>query len=100
LGIAEGIETALAAWCASSVPTVASYCAGNLSAWQWPTSVQRLVIFADADAGGRAAAELLRGRAAVARLQCEVLAPTTDGDDWCDVWAAGSAALPVVESAA
>ena len=33
IGIAEGIETALAAWCASGVPTVAAYCAGNLAAY-------------------------------------------------------------------
>jgi len=32
IGIAEGIETALAAWRASGVPTVASYCANNLAA--------------------------------------------------------------------
>ena len=87
LGSAEGIETALAAWCASALPTVASYCAGNLAAWQWPAGAQRLVIFADADKAGREAADTLRARALAARLQCEVLTPTTDGADWCDVWA-------------
>lgn len=87
IGIAEGIETALAAWCASAVPTVASYCAGNLATWQWPAGAQRLVIFADADKAGREAADTLRARALAARLQCEVLTPTTDGADWCDVWA-------------
>lgn len=87
IGIAEGIETALAAWCASSVPTVASYCAGNLAAWRWPAAVQRLVIFADADKAGREAADTLRARALAARLRCEVLTPTTEGADWCDVWA-------------
>jgi phage/plasmid primase-like uncharacterized protein len=92
IGIAEGIETALAAWCASAVPTVASYCAGNLAAWQWPTGVQRLVIFADADKAGRESAETLRARALAARLQCEVLTPTAEGADWCDVWAGRGAA--------
>lgn len=87
IAIAEGIETALAAWCASAVPTVASYCAGNLAAWQWPAGAQRLVIFADADKAGRVAADTLRARALAARLQCEVLTPTADGADWCDVWA-------------
>ena len=93
IGIAEGVETALAAWCASSVPTVASYCAGNLAAWRWPAAVQRLVIFADADKAGREGADTLRARALAARLRCEVLTPTTEGADWCDVWAERAAVL-------
>lgn len=87
IGIAEGVETALAARCASTVPTVAAYCAGNLAAWMWPANVQCLVIFADADKAGREAADTLRARALSARLQCDVLTPTTEGADWCDVWA-------------
>jgi hypothetical protein len=93
IGIAEGIETALAAWSASDVPTVASYCAGNLAAWQWPTGTHHLVIFADADKAGREAACTLRARAHAAGLRCEVLTPTEEGADWCDVWAVGNAAL-------
>lgn len=88
IGIAEGIETALAAWCASSVPTVASYCAGNLAAWQWPAGVPRLVIFADNDKAGTEAADKLRQRARAAWLYVNVVAPTEPGSDWCDVWAA------------
>ena len=91
IGIAEGIETALAAWCASGVPTVAAYCAGNLAAWQWPAGVQRLVIFADADKAGREAADTLRARALSRHLHCSVMTPSDDGADWCDVWAAGRA---------
>ena len=86
MGIAEGIETALGAWCASTVPTVASYCAGNLAKWQWPPGLQRLVIFADADKAGREAADTLRARALAAGLRCEVLTPSTAGTAWCDVW--------------
>lgn len=89
LGIAEGIETAMAAWCASGVPTVAAYCASNLAAWRSPGAVQRLVIFADADKAGREAADTpLRARALHARLRAEVMTPSTEGTDWCDVWAA------------
>ena len=88
IGIAEGIETALAAWCASAVPTVASYCAGNLAAWQWPAGVQRLVIFADNDRAGREAADTLQSRAVRAGLQASVMTPTDAGTDWLDVWAA------------
>ena len=88
IGIAEGIETALAAWRVSAMPTVASYCAGNLAAWQWPAGVQRLVIFADADRAGRAAADRLRSRAVARHLRCDVMTPTDEGTDWCDVLAA------------
>jgi putative DNA primase/helicase len=87
IGIAEGIETALAAWCASGIPTVAAYCAGNLAAWRWPAGVQRIAVFADNDKAGREAAEHLRARALGARLRCEVHTPSTEGNDWADVWA-------------
>jgi phage/plasmid primase-like uncharacterized protein len=91
LGIAEGIETALAAWCASAVPTVASYCAGNLAEWRWPAGLRRLVIFADADKAGRDSADTLLGRAVRAGVQASVMTPTDPGADWCDVWAARGA---------
>ena len=91
IGIAEGIETALAAWCASGVPTVAAYCASNLAAWRWPPSLQRLLIFADADKAGQEAADALRARAVAAHLRCDVLAPTEAGTDWCDAWAQSQA---------
>lgn len=98
IGIAEGIETALGAWCASTVPTVAAYSAGNLAAWKWPTGVQRIVIFGDHDRAGREAADTLRVRVLAAGLRCEVLTPTDEGADWADVWAQRSAAT--VEGAA
>ena len=87
LGIAEGIETAMAACCASPVPTVAAYSAGALAAWQWPGELRRLVIFADADPAGAGAADKLRQRARAAGLAVSVMTPTTAGADWCDVWA-------------
>lgn len=87
IGIAEGIETALAAQSASGVPTVAAYSAGNLSAWQWPSGLRRIVIFADADRAGREAADALKARALAGGLWAEAIAPTTEGTDWCDVWA-------------
>lgn len=90
IGIAEGIETALAAWCASGVPTVAAYSAGNLAAWQWPPGVQRIVVFADNDKNnaGQDAADKLRQRARAAGLYVNVVMPTEPGSDWADVWAA------------
>lgn len=87
VGIAEGIETALAASCASTLPTVAAYSAGNLAAWRWQPGVERLVIFADHDKAGCEAAHTLRARAIAAHLRCEVMTPTEPGADWCDVWA-------------
>lgn len=87
IGIAEGIETALAAACGSGVPTVAAYCAGALAAWCWPVSVSRVVIFADNDRAGREAAEGLQARVVAAGLRCDVRTPGDDGADWADVWA-------------
>ena len=95
LGIAEGIETALAARFASGVPTVAAYSAGALAAWQWPRELKRLVIFADADAAGADAANTLRFRAGAAGLTVRVMTPTTPGTDWCDVWATRGAGRAV-----
>jgi putative DNA primase/helicase len=88
IGIAEGIETALGAYRASGMPTVASYCADNLAAWRWPTGLLRLVIFADSDEAGRVAAGKLQRRAMGAHLHCEVLTPNSEDADWCDIWAA------------
>lgn len=88
IGVAEGIETALAASCASGVPVVAAYCSANVAAFQWPAGVRRLTIFADNDAAGRIASEALQVRAVRAGLQVSVVAPTDPGSDWADVWAA------------
>lgn len=88
IGIAEGVETALAASMASGVPTVAAYSAGALAGWIWPAGVQSLVIFADADKAGRESADRLRQRAQAAALRVSVLTPQEEGADWCDVWAA------------
>lgn len=90
LGIAEGVETALAARCASGVATVAAYCASSLASWQWPQGIHRLIVFADGDKVGRAAADKLQARARRVGLRCDVLAPTGDTYDWCDVWATRS----------
>ena len=90
IGVAEGVETALAAWLASGVPTVAAYCANALAGFLWPAGVQRLVIFADADKAGREAADKLLGRAVRAGLRVQVLTPTEPGADWCDVWGSGN----------
>lgn len=88
IGIAEGIETALAGWRLASMPTVAAYSAGNLAAWQWPPGVHRLAIFADNDAAGADAADKLRQRARAAGIHATAIKPSEPGLDWADVWAA------------
>jgi putative DNA primase/helicase len=40
LGVAEGIETAQAAYLASGLPTVAAYCANGLATFQWPKGLR------------------------------------------------------------
>ncbi len=101
IGIAEGIETAQAAHLASGLPTVAAYCAGNLAAYTWPAGVRRIVVFADADPAGAAAAQSLKARAMRTGLSVAVMTPTTPGADWCDVWAQRAAvAVAVTEAAA
>ena len=91
IGIAEGIETALAASLASGVPTVAAYCANALAGYRWPAGVRQLVIFADNDPAGREAADKLKVRALRGWLRVNVMTPTTEGADWCDVWSARTA---------
>ena len=87
LGVAEGIETALAASLASGVPTVAAYCANALAGFVWPAGVRRLMIFADNDSAGRKSASELQSRAVRLGLAVNVMTPTEEGADWCDVWA-------------
>lgn len=86
LGVAEGIETALAGWAGSGLPTVAAYCAHSLAHWRWPPGVQRIVVFADHDRAGLEAADTLRARALQAGLRCEAHSPDEPGTDWADVW--------------
>ncbi len=101
IGIAEGIETAQAAHLASGLPTVAAYCAGNLAAYTWPPGVRRIVVFADADPAGAAAAQSLKSRAMRAGLSVAVMTPSTPSADWCDVWAQRAAvAVAAAEAAA
>ena len=100
IGIAEGIETALAAWLLTGAPTVAAYCADNLTAYCWPAGVQRLMIYGDNDAAGAAAAAALHERAQMSGLHAQVLTPTDPGADWCDVSAARSTIATASEGAA
>jgi putative DNA primase/helicase len=85
LGIAEGIETALAASIGSGIPTAAAYSAGALERFVWPRGLLRLVIFADHDDAGKAAAQALRLRASGSGLEVRIEMPEAQGQDWADV---------------
>lgn len=94
LGVAEGIETALACYLASGIPTWSCMNAGGLRSFDWPPGLQSLIVFADNDASGvgQAAGRDLAGRAAAAGVEVRVLVPETVGTDWLDTYVAGGAA--------
>jgi hypothetical protein len=93
LGVAEGIETALACYLASGIPTWSCVSASGIKSFQWPDGLQSLVIFGDNDASGvgQSATRDLAGRAAAAGLECRVLIPETVGTDWLDAYVGGAA---------
>ena len=90
LGIAEGIETALAASVLHNVPVWAALNAGLLEKWMPPASVRAVVIFADNDPNfvGQNAAYTLAGRLKALGFEVEVRMPAETGSDWADVLAA------------
>jgi putative DNA primase/helicase len=91
LGIAEGIETALAAAELYSLPVWSAINATTLAKFAPPVSVKRLVIFADRDEAGLKAAgrlsERLRGRLCV-----EIRTAPAPAKDFADLIAAREAA--------
>lgn len=92
LGVAEGVETALACWLGAGIPTWSCISAGGMKSFAWPVGLESLVIFADHDAKGigQAAARELAARAAAAGLEVRVLVPATVGADWLDVYCGGA----------
>ena len=85
LGIAEGIETALAAQAKFGVPCHAALTAGFLAKWQPPEGVRKVIVFGDCDQSftGQAAAYTLAHRLS-RKLQVEVRIPGQFGTDWAD----------------
>ncbi|MBL0374017.1 toprim domain-containing protein [Rhizobium sp. KVB221] len=87
LGIAEGIETALAAAQLFGIPTWAALTAGALEKWSPPAGTGRVTVFGDNDASftGQAAAYGLAKRLKARGYQVDVRMPLSVGQDWNDV---------------
>lgn len=90
LGVAEGIETALAASEIFRVPVWSMISTTILSNWQPPEGVQQVIIFGDNDPqfGGQAAASALAHRLACSKDQpvsVRIEIPPVTGQDWNDV---------------
>lgn len=86
LGIAEGIETALAASAIFDIPVWAAINAGNLPHWQPPPGCEEVVIFGDHDPkyAGQAAAYTLAHKLACKGMPVSVQIPVVPGLDWAD----------------
>ena len=91
LGIAEGIETALAASHEFQMPVWAALNANMLTQWIPPAGCCEVCIFGDNDESftGQAAAFALAKRLRIERkgaVTVQVHIPPGVGDDWADVW--------------
>jgi putative DNA primase/helicase len=86
LGIAEGIETALAASMRFGAPVWAATNATLMQSWSPPDGVRRVSIYADNDSTftGQSAAYALAFRLARDGIAAEVLMPDRVDMDWCD----------------
>ena len=89
LGIAEGIETALAAQLLTGIPTWSVVSAPFMKTWEPPKTVKKLTIFSDNDAnftGQAAAYDLARRLALRGGIKIDVRVPAVTGEDWADHW--------------
>ncbi len=90
MGIAEGIETAMAASIMFEVPVWAAVSGVGLSKWTPPASARVIHIFADNDANfaGEAKAYALAHRlTTLFKREVTVEVPSSIGDDWNDAFA-------------
>lgn len=84
LAVGEGIETCLAYRARTGMRTWAALSTAQLHNFSMPPRLRRLVIAADGDKGGMAAALALVDRA---KRLCDVeIDAAPDGQDWADVW--------------
>lgn len=84
LGIAEGIETALAVMrIFPSVSCWAALSADNVARFECPAGVEDVTVYRDAGEAGEKAATVLAGRLGAAGMRCRIVAPIY-GDDFND----------------
>lgn len=89
LGIAEGIETAMAASAIFNIPVWAAISSSMMKKWLPPCGCEEIVIFGDNDRkfGGQSAAYHLAHQLALKNLPVgQVLIPDIPGEDWADEW--------------
>lgn len=86
LGIAEGIETALAASVLFSVPVWSAISANGMESWTPPSDVKKIVIFGDNDESytGHASAYALAKRLVRDGFAVDVKIPDQKGKDWAN----------------
>ena len=96
LGLAEGIETALAASVIHGFPVWAVLGNERFGMIDLPSHVERLVLLADNDAGGQRAVGLAQAGLPRDGLAIETLWPPVQYNDWADVLTArrGEGAAP------
>jgi putative DNA primase/helicase len=90
MGIAEGIETAIAASVMHGIPVWSAINAHNLAKWEPPPVTRSVIVFGDNDESftGHAASYSLARRLKLQRkLDVTVMIPETVGQDWADVLA-------------
>lgn len=87
LGIAEGLETALAVALTQRMPVWAAVSASGLRDFQPPPSVKELLIFGDNDksGAGQNAAEELAKRMSKQGITVRKIIPPLAGQDWLDI---------------
>ena len=85
LGWAEGIENAIAATLLTEIPCWATLGTERFARVALPTSVERLILFLDNDAGGRRAEKLAREAHDGTGVDIETRYPRAPGADWNDV---------------
>lgn len=83
LGVAEGIETALAAHGLFGTSVWAALSADGMARFQWPEGTRHVTIYADAGDSGRQAAARLSDRLNMADIPNRIVAPL-HGDDFND----------------
>lgn len=100
MGIAEGIETSLAASLLDGIPVWAALSAANLVKWVPPANAKHVIIYGDNDASltGHHAAYSLGYRLKTEGLSVDVRIPVNEGSDWHDEWAALGGATPLWKS--